>query len=320
MSKHKVGIKTVTLTVLLHTTWIIIISAVPTAYNNQHNNTDTNTNAESLNSQNISRLSNGEALELLLSAYLAEHRQVLNTSQRATPLPISLQPALLDYENETEVEDLAKIVANQTMQFDDIVLPADVYEVPLEVWISEEDVSTPSATQENERQIDETQRLITETLRQQIQQPSAHTIRHRSRRVATRSVSRTSQTRLADDPVASLPIKNLDINGNILNLLRQQQRGTDEATGSLDILRQRSRFNITVEHQAPFQNIEAKKLMEIVILMRSDCSQVSRKKKMIRWVSGMRGILFECQNGAWVVTYLSRRNRKPRPTSVTGIY
>lgn len=236
-------------------------------------------------------------------------------SSAPTRMPMNIQPALLDYENATAVENLERTVTNQTDTPTEIELPSDVYEVPLEVWITEEGDSESAAVEREDEPIDETQRIIVEALQTESSAQTDHTIRHRGRRVATRNAN---NRQVSEDSVASLPLETANINRDIYTLLQQQQQTSEESNGSLDLLRQRERFNMTVDYQAPFQNIESNQLMEIVTIMNSDCTQVLRKKKLVRWVSGTRGILFECRNGAWVVTYLSRRTRKLRPTSVRG--
>ena len=304
--------------ILLPLTWTIPANSVPTGRNQrQTTSTDSTVVSNRRTASDINvRMSNSEALQLLLAAYLSDHTHLANvTSESSIRTPITIQPALLDYENETEVEDLEKVVVNSTDLASEVELPSDVYEVSLEAWINEE--NAPPTPRRNMNSIDETQRIIIQALRSGSDSPSDHTIRHRGRRVATRNNDRTNR-RVSEDAVVSLPIENAEVNRNILNLLQRQQPENSESSGPLDILRQRERFNMTVDYQAPFQNISVSKLMEIVILMRSDCSQMSRQKKLVQWVSGLRGILFECRNGAWVVTYLSRRKGKPRPSSITG--
>lgn len=299
--------------------------ALPTSLLNQSNNsnitntTQTTTPASSGSTIDSTKpsLSDADALEQYIISILAGRIPLSNNTVQTLPAGIgAIQPSLLDYENQTAVDKLEKVVNNETTPVTALDIPADVYEVTLEDWISEED-STATSQQEDERERAETQNVIAEAIQAEAPQRTTvgpHTIRHRGRRLAARSSQRRSNT------IASLPIESLNTN-NIQSILRQQQRqqrrGDGERRNPIHVLEQKERFNLTVDYQAPFQNIDKDKLLEILVIMNTDCSSIA-EKEMIRWVSGKRGILFQCHNGAWVVTYLSRRQRKPRPSTITG--
>lgn len=322
MNRYALSTTNILTMIVLSTSWTILISANPMPQqDNGTVNINTTTSSPSTRTVNINsniRLSNNEALQqLLLAAYRAEQirRSASTTTTVRTPTNI---PPLLEYENETIVENLESVVRNDTASID-LELPANVYEVPLEVWINEESSAPSIQVQptDQERPIDETQRIILEAL-QASRQSTDHTIRHRGRRLATRSQnSRSINQGVSEDAVSSVPIRNIDIDRNILNLLQRQQEESAEANGALNILRQRDRFNLTVDYQATFHNIGSTQLEDIMLVLSSNCSQL-RSRKVVRWLSSRRGILFECRNGAWVSKYLSKRNRKPRTAFVTG--
>jgi len=103
---------------------------------------------------------------------------------------------------------------------------------------------------------------------------------------------------------------------DLLKYQPQTEEGAEEDTAASDYLN-RSRFNITVEQGEPFRDIERSKLIEIILIMRSDCTLLP--KTIVRWVTKKRGILFHCKNGVWVVTYLKRANKaRVRPVSISG--
>lgn len=268
--------------------------------------------AEQANSSDI-RLTNSKALQLLLAAYLTGRINPINiTTSPASP--VSRQQALLDYEDENEIEVLEKQTGNLSEVGTELELPPDVYEVSLEVWMRKEEKATPPTTNTE----DEAELIISELLRTQATEPGAHTIRHRSRRLVNHN-SHRNQRPATNSQTPTIPSTSTE--DNILDLLRQYNSSNEiEASKPLDILLARPSFNMTVNYEETFENIESNKLLEIVQIMRSDCTKMTSQKKMINWVSESRGILFECQNGAWVVTYLSKPIRKPKPISVTGKY
>lgn len=315
---------------------------MPTLHNTGHTNSSLSINSTSSANNstsdyssmmerlfNTTGLSQGDALQHLIQSYLNSNTSTqtdVNSSTDDTTwmrMPVSLAPALLDYENETEVDELEMVIKNTTEPESELILPADIYEVPLQVWVERGDNSDA----ELEQPVDDVQTLITEALKpdnpedQQTSTTAPHLIRHHSRRsLAQRSSSRRNRGRLNEQAMTSVPIQTPDVDeDSILNLFRQPPRGdssSEEGNRPMEIIRTRERFNMTVDFQAPFHNIESDKLLEIVLLMNSDCTQLPQR--MVRWVSGSRGILFECQNGVWVVTYLARQGKKVRPETVTG--
>ena len=306
MSRHKNSGKVLTI-LLLHLSWTIHTQAFPTPQTQNLTATDIVSATGVNTTPSNSRLSDSELLELLYATYIVN---IENATTRASEVRhTSLQPALLDYENLTDVANLEKDVTNSTDNETDLVLPPDVYEVPLSLWINGESAN-PDVPDKIEDTADGAEQVILDALRRSVESSDDHSIRHRGRRLADRN-----NRRVSEDSSALLPIDSVD--PNILSLFQPQQ-DSEESTGSLDILRQRDKFNITVDYDATFHNIDSTKLIEIIAIMRTDCSEIPKRKKIVRWVLETRGILFECRNGAWVVTYLSRPQGKPRPRSVTG--
>lgn len=203
-----------------------------------------------------------------------------------------LKPGLLDYENQTYV-----IKLEETIDEEDIPatneLPANVYEVNFGDWVED----TVANEEPEQRADDMLHRLMRESL---LTVEGSHRIRHGSNRLVRRDITNAHRRPMRDEPVINLPVENQD----------------GSSPGPLSRLIEQETFNMTVDYQEPFHNVERPKLLEIVLLMRSDCTLLP--KRIVRWVSGRRGILFECQNGAWVVKYLKRRRRKPRPVSIRG--
>ena len=325
-------------------TLFTMAAAMPTSQYTDNSNTLNSTNGGNTTTDystilqqlfNNSGLSSENNLQHLIQSYLNGNITLHNVSSPSGDLPprmrvaVGLAPALLDYENETEVDELEKVIENSTEPVSELLLPADVYEVPLQLWVEREDESETDEEAELEQPVDDVQMLITEALKpaentQQTSTTPPHLIRHHSRRSLARGPGRSSRGggRLLqpENQPMSLPIQSAEVDeDSILNLLRQEPREENESEDGnrpMEIIRTRDRFNMTVDFQAPFHNIESDKLLEIVLLMNSDCTQLPQR--MVRWVSGSRGILFECQNGVWVVTYLARQKRKVRPLTVTG--
>lgn len=203
---------------------------------------------------------------------------------------VGIEPGLLDYENQTYVGKLEQITDEEDVQ-SPADLPGNVYEVNFKDWT--EDTSASRAGERDEAE-DRLTHLMRETL---LTVGGSHRIRHSSSRIVRRDLR---DRPMGDEPVINLPVTNRE----------------GRSSGPLSRLIEQETFNMTVDYQQPFHNVERPKLLEIVLLMRSDCTLLP--KRIVRWVSGRRGILFECQNGAWVVKYLKRRRRKPRPVSIRG--
>lgn len=253
----------------------------------------------------------GEESRSGLLALLTRNYQHNDSDQLAAHLQ---QVGLLEYENQTAVEKLEQVITPESDVLFSGELPVNVYEVPLEKWTEDDHESEVS---EQERLENNLQSFIRQAVRQTSSESTStqNGVRHGT----VRQNSAVANRNIPQEPLMNLPVENLS--QDILNILESRRNGNQQettSTGPLSLLRQREKFNVTVDYQEPFRNVDAPKLLEIVLLMRSDCTLLP--KRIVRWVSGKRGILFECQNGAWVVRYLKRRDRKPRPVSVEGKY
>lgn len=228
--------------------------------------------------------------------------------EEGTNEEVTNSQALLDYENETIIEKLDEQV--EALAEPTVDIPPNVYEVSLFNWVEEEEVEdteldTGRGTQPENR----AQQAIQDALPDSTQR---HAVRHRSRQPgAAAAAGRQANT---DEPSVNLPVEHLS--EDLINILRSRTNLQEEQDGPLRVLEERERFNISVDYQAPFKNIDGSKLLEIILLMRSDCSLLP--ERIVSWVSDKRGILFECKNGAWVVKYLKKRRRRPQPKSIQG--
>lgn len=225
---------------------------------------------------------------------------------------IGQRPGLLEYEDKMLVETLEEVEDDN--EGESVGVPPDVYEVSFLEWLRdslEPQIPNPSARLGARRPQNSIRSIIRDTLRESAPQRRHHRARHHN---SLRPTNMAANRMMSDEPVVNLPVENLS--QDLLSMLQSTTEERDTTASPLSVLSERDRFNMTVDYQAPFHNIEKQKLLEIILLMNSDCTLLP--SRIVRWVSGKRGILFDCKNGVWVVKYLMRRRNKPRPVNIRG--